>query len=116
VTEAGTWFRFVIAALAVWRVTHLLAAEDGPWDLILRCRRALGDTIWGRMLDCFNCLSLWIAVPFTFFVVSGAADRFVAWLAMSGAACLANRVADRVGGEPVVFETLDRQEDRGSAE
>ena len=106
VTEAGTWFRFVLAALAVWRVTHLLAAEDGPWDLILRTRRALGSTIWGRMLDCFNCLSLWIAIPFACFVASGVVDRFVAWLAVSGAACLANRL----GREPLVFETLDQQD------
>jgi hypothetical protein len=106
VSEAGTWLRCVLAALAVWRLTHLLAAEDGPWDLILRVRRALGDTIWGKMLDCFNCLSLWIAIPFACFVVSGVTDRVVAWLALSGAACLANRL----GTEPVVFETLDRKD------
>jgi len=106
VSEAGTWLRCVLAALAVWRLTHLLAAEDGPWDLILRIRRALGDTIWGKMLDCFNCLSLWIAIPFACFVVSGVTDRFVVWLAVSGAACLANRL----GAEPVVFETLDRKD------
>ncbi len=109
-SEAGTWLRCVLAALAVWRLTHLLAAEDGPGDLILRVRRALGDTIWGRMLDCFNCLSLWIAIPFACFVVSGVTDRFVVWLAVSGAACLANRLADRPGGAPVVFETLDRRD------
>jgi hypothetical protein len=33
-------------------------------------------------------------------------DRFVAWLAVSGAACLANRL----GREPLVFETLDQQD------
>jgi hypothetical protein len=42
--------------------------------------------------------------------VSGVTDRFVAWLAVSGAACLANRLADRPGGAPVVFETLDRKD------
>jgi hypothetical protein len=30
------------------------------------------------MLDCFNCLRLWIAIPFACFVASGTADRFVA--------------------------------------
>ena len=74
-SEAGTWLRFVLAALAVWRLTHLLAAEDGPWDLILRARGRLGATIWGKMLDCFNCLSLWIAIPFACFVVSGGGMR-----------------------------------------
>jgi hypothetical protein len=104
--EAATWFHFVLAALAVWRVSHLLAAEDGPWGLILQARRALGGTLWGKMLDCFNCLSLWIAIPFACFVVNGLSERLVAWLALSGAACLANRL----GGEPVIFEAMDRQD------
>jgi hypothetical protein len=104
VIEAALWFRFVIAALAVWRVSHLLAAEDGPWDLILRGRRAFGQTLWGKMLDCFNCVSLWVAIPFACFAVSGPSERVVAWLALSGAACLANRL-DR---EQVVFQAVDR--------
>jgi hypothetical protein len=102
-TEAGAWFRLILAALAVWRLTHLLASEDGPWDLILKIRRSLGGSIWGKMMDCFNCLSLWIAIPFAFFVVSPTPDRFVAWLALSGAACLANHLVR----EPVVFESVD---------
>ncbi len=106
VSEPGTWLRFVLATLAVWRVTHLLAAEDGPWDLVLRARRALEGTIWGRMMDCFNCLSLWIGIPFACFVASGLTERLVAWLAVSGAACLANRL----GSEPVVLQALDRQD------
>ena len=108
--------RFVLAALATWRVTHLLASEDGPADLIVRFRARLGRGLAGSLMDCFNCLSLWIAIPFACFVVNGVVDRFVAWLALSGAACLANRLADRPGGEPVVFETLDRHDDEEAAE
>jgi hypothetical protein len=104
--EADAWFRLIIATLAVWRLTHLLAAEDGPWDLILKTRRSLGSTVWGKMMDCFNCLSLWIAIPFAFFVVSSVPDRLIAWLALSGAACLVNQLVR----EPVVFDSLDRQD------
>lgn len=25
-----------LAVLCVWRLTHLLQAEDGPWDLVIR--------------------------------------------------------------------------------
>ncbi|QNI32933.1 DUF1360 domain-containing protein [Alloacidobacterium dinghuense] len=98
--ETNTWFRFVIAALAVWRLSHLLAAEDGPWDLIVRLRRNLGTTIWGKLMDCFYCLSIWISIPFALFVVSGMLDRIVVWLALSGAASLANKFIK----EPVIFE------------
>jgi hypothetical protein len=30
--------KFVLAVLATWRVTHLLASEDGPADIIVRYR------------------------------------------------------------------------------
>jgi hypothetical protein len=97
--DEGVWFRFLACALAVWRLTHLLAAEDGPWDLVLRLRRSLGESVLGKMMDCFNCLSLWVSLPFAFAVVEGWIGRIVAWLALSGAACLANRL----GAEQVLF-------------
>jgi hypothetical protein len=103
VIDADTLFRFVVSALAAWRLTHLLAAEDGPWDLMLRVRGRLGSTIWGNLMDCFNCLSLWVSIPLAFFVVGGALNQLVAWLAMSGAACLLNRL----GNQPIVFESPD---------
>lgn len=98
--KADSWFRFVMAALAVWRLSHLLAAEDGPWDVIVKVRRRLGTTKLGKLMDCFYCLSVWISIPFTFYVVNGMLDRFVVWLALSGAASLANKFVK----EPIVFE------------
>lgn len=90
------WFRFVLAVLATWRVTHLLAREDGPADLIVRLRAALGESWPGQLLDCFYCLSLWIAAPMAFFVLRISIPRdplewLLAWLAISGAACLVER-------------------------
>jgi len=104
-TETTAWFRLVIAGLAVWRATHLLAAEDGPWDLIVRIRLKLGTSIWGHLMDCFHCLSLWISIPFALFVADGVLSRVVAWLALSGAACLAERVSgEHLNKPPVFFE------------
>ena len=34
------WLRFTLAALATWRLATLLAHDDGPWDAMLRLRRA----------------------------------------------------------------------------
>jgi hypothetical protein len=45
--------RFVLAALATWRVTHLLVAEDGPADVVVRLRRRAGFGWAGDVLDCF---------------------------------------------------------------
>lgn len=51
---AGAWYELLLAVLAVWRVTHLLHAEDGPWDAVVRLRGWAGDGFLGRMMDCFS--------------------------------------------------------------
>jgi hypothetical protein len=91
-SEWGFWPRFVVAVLAAWRVTHLLAREDGPADLVYRWRARLGDGALGRGVDCFYCLSVWVAAPFALFVAGRWLDRLVTCLALSGAACLLEAV------------------------
>ena len=97
--EPAFWFRFVVATLATWRVTHLLALEDGPWDLIVRLRLRLGRGIAGSLMDCFKCLSLWIAAPAALFVARKPLDWLFTWLAVSGATCL----LERVGQQPLTI-------------
>ena len=77
-----------IASFAIWRLTHLFWGEDGPWDSFARLRSLAGDSELGRLLDCFYCLSLWVALPFTVLVSDGWVGGVTAWLAMSGAATL----------------------------
>jgi hypothetical protein len=86
------FYGFVLGAFAVWRITHLLQAEDGPGDVIVRIRRATGNGFWGRLLDCFYCLSIWIAAGFAAWLGSSAADRVLLWPALSGAAILLERL------------------------
>ena len=86
------WFAFVLGIFATWRVAHLLAHEDGPWDAVLRLRVALGNGVWGRLLDCFHCVSLWVAAPVALAVARGPVEWLLAWLGLSGAACLLERL------------------------
>lgn len=99
-SELGFWARFVLAVLATWRVTHLLANEDGPADIIVKFRKLLGQSLAGQLLDCFNCLSLWIAAPAALVVARGPMAWLMSWLAISGAACL----LERLGREPVFIQ------------
>ncbi len=85
------WARFVMAALATWRITHLLASEDGPADVFFKMRAGLGHGFWGKLMDCFYCLSLWIAAPFAFLVSGDLTTAAVVWFAVSGLACLLER-------------------------
>jgi hypothetical protein len=89
------FYGLILGVLAVWRVTHLLAAEDGPADLVFRLRRRLGDSVWGRALDCFYCLSIWIALPFAIGIGKTWGERVLLWPALSGGAILVERLVPR---------------------
>jgi hypothetical protein len=97
----------VLAVLATWRVTHLLAMEDGPVDLIARFRVRLGASLLGKLMDCFQCLSLWVAAPLAWYASRTMLDWALTWLALSGAACL----LERLGQEPVVIQPVAQSEE-----
>jgi hypothetical protein len=101
-SPASFWIRFVLAVLATWRITHLLASEDGPADLIVRFRARLGHGLAGKLMDCFECLSLWIAAPAALFVSRKPLDWLFIWLALSGGACLLQRAVH----EPVIIQRM----------
>jgi hypothetical protein len=86
---------FILSMLAVWRVTHLLACEDGPFDLIFKLKKISGQGFFGNLLDCFYCLSLWIAVPFAILLSADWTARTVAWLALSGGASFLFKMTER---------------------
>jgi hypothetical protein len=86
---------FVICTLALWRITHLLSQEDGPFDAIIKFRKLFGQSFFGNLLDCFYCLSLWIAIPLAFLLCSEWLQGFVTWLALSGGACLLFKLSDK---------------------
>lgn len=89
------FYWFIIGTLSVWRVTHLLAAEDGPWQLVVRLRRQAGEGFFGDLLDCFYCLSLWIAAPVAWVIGESWKERVLLWLALSGGAIFLERTTDR---------------------
>lgn len=92
--------RFAIASLATWRVSHLLRSEDGPGDILFRLRTSLGSGFFGKLMDCFYCLSLWVAAPFVMTVSTELRHVVPVWLAISGAACL----LERATAPPIAME------------
>ena len=84
-------FQYVLVSLAVWRLTHLLNAEDGPRRTLARLRKRIGAGFWGNLMDCFYCLSLWVAAPFAWWLGGAWTEMLLSWLAISGAAILLER-------------------------
>jgi hypothetical protein len=82
----------LLGVLCVWRVTHLLGAEDGPWDLLARLRRSIERVAPTRLFQCFYCLSLWVAALFGWAMAEAWRDRALLWLASSGGAILLQRL------------------------
>jgi hypothetical protein len=98
------FYWLVLGVLAVWRVTHLLAAEDGPWNLVVWMRRKAGGGFLGRLLDCFYCLSLWIAAPLAFLIGETYKERLFLWPALSAGAIFLNKLGSDGAVPPAYYE------------
>jgi len=94
------FYWLMLGILGVWRITHLLNAEDGPWNFLVRFRRFLGSGFLGELLNCFYCLSLWIAIPFAWVLGQSWKERLLLWPALSGAAILLHRATTKSESEP----------------
>jgi hypothetical protein len=79
---------FVLGVLAVWRVTHLLHLEHGPWGAVAGVRAASARLGLGEVFQCFYCLSLWVAMPAAWWLGRTWPERVIAWLACSAGAIL----------------------------
>ena len=101
--DAAFWAKTVLAVLATWRLTHLLAREDGPADLLVRLRERLGVGWLGQLMDCFNCASLWVAAPMAWWLATTLGEGVVLWLGLSGAVCL----LERAGADKLVIQPLN---------
>ncbi|MBZ5726328.1 MAG: hypothetical protein LAP87_15180 [Acidobacteriia bacterium] len=97
------YYKFILGVLAVWRLTHLLAAEDGPFHLLAHLRARAGTGFWASLMDCFYCLSLWTSAPFAALLAGAWRERLLLWPALSGAAILVNRLAERIAPEAPIF-------------
>jgi hypothetical protein len=106
---------FLLGSLAAWRLTHLLRAEDGPWHLLARLRRRAGTGFWGDLLDCFYCLSAWIAAPLALLLGTGWREGLLLWPALSGAAILLERLTSSGLGlapaPPALYFEDDKEND-----
>jgi hypothetical protein len=78
-------------------------AEDGPWDILARFRRLFGNNVFGKLLDCFYCLSIWISIPFAYFTGETWRERIFLLFALSGGAILLDRITSKSKSEQAIY-------------
>jgi hypothetical protein len=81
-------FRFLLAALATWRLAFLLAREDGPGRIFALLRNRLDAGVLSQLLGCVKCVGMWVSIPFAFFVKGDWLELIVIWLALAGVTAL----------------------------
>lgn len=104
----GRFYAFGLGVLAVWRVTHLLHAEHGPWGLLARARALARRLGLGELVECFFCLSLWTSAPCAWWLGASWPERAVAWLALSAGAIL---IEVKALGGPAVPPVEEERDD-----
>jgi hypothetical protein len=62
----------LLIGLATWRLTSLLADEEGPWNIFGKLRKLLGvepegQNFFSKMFNCHFCLSMWSAIAVCLF-------------------------------------------------
>ena len=92
----------ILSIFAVWRLTHMLGKEDGPFDVFYLIRKKAGAGFFGNLLDCFYCISIWIAFPFGLWLGTTWIEKILVWLALSGAACLLEQATTKNNEPPKI--------------
>ena len=97
------YYFLILGILTVWRITHLLVFEDGPWQIVVRLRRFAGEGFWGELMDCHYCLSLWVSAPLAIALGTGLKERLLLWPALSAGSALLERATARLEPAPAIY-------------
>jgi hypothetical protein len=107
------WLETALAALAVWRVTHLLQVEDGPWDCFNKLRQHADRKGFSRVFGCHFCISLWVAMPFALMLARDIRQTLLLWLGLSAAAILLGRLGPSADFPPAIWWHENSEEEPG---
>jgi Protein of unknown function (DUF1360) len=87
--------KYFILVIVVWRITHLIASEDGPFEIIFKIRKMFGETFFGKLMDCFYCLSIWVGLIAALSISSQIKEILLLTLYYSGASILLEKQTNK---------------------
>lgn len=95
------WISFVIASFVVYRLSRMIAVEEGPLDIFINLRAWAWQKFQGQAwiqqgLQCPLCISFWLAIPIAILLTLQLHYEFYAffwlWIALSGTASFIYRL------------------------
>lgn len=85
----------LFAIFAVYRVAHLLATEEGPFEICTRWRNLWIKDDWiGRGMRCPLCIGFWLAWVAAVMIAPDWHSLFWYWLGIAGAQLFLYRLGD----------------------
>ena len=95
---------FTIFCIAVWRISHMIWTEEGPSHIFARLRgifiketdHGTQTRLLGNLLLCILCISVWVAMPFGWYLSSNFIEFVAYTAALSGVAILINAAYERI--------------------
>lgn len=94
------WFILLLAGLAVFRLSELIAVDNGPGDIFLSLRHYIASNAklgpFSGLVECFYCASIWMSLLVTIGLwLVGAIPgnlSFLWWMGIAGLAGIIYRV------------------------
>lgn len=92
-----TLLEFLLATLATYRISHMVALEPGPFEIFHTIGawvgKRYGEKSWQfEGINCVVCLSFWFSIPVVLLLKPGGVARFVLnWLGVAGAVMTAHK-------------------------
>lgn len=75
---------FILAALAVYRLSRMISDEEGPFAVFTWLRGLATPGTWvAHGVECIMCVSVWVALPIALYV-DWSWTAPLTWLALSG--------------------------------
>lgn len=84
----------ILAVLSTYRVSRMMALEDGPADVFSLMRERVGQSSWiGRGLHCCLCLSFWLSwLAVLLLPLQNVSEYVLAALGIAGAVVVIHKV------------------------
>lgn len=91
------WLELALAIFAVYRLSHMIALEEGPMGLFafIQEKTSKQSNWFERGMNCVLCLSWWIAAVPSLFLAKSGVQFILYWFGIAGAVLVLHKWINR---------------------